>query len=555
MRSSSHSPTTRAALFATLAFVGCTGSVDGTASGQAGSSGLPGLAGVAGSGERGVAPLVGPGRTTLRRLTVTEYKNTIGDLTGDDATPLMAGFPADGRTAGFDNIAATLGVAPSQLEIFEAAAMVLAARALEPGSAARQKLVQCADLAEAACQRSTLEAFARRAWRRPVTMAEVDRLLALARVAADAGASADQQVRLAFHGILVSPHFLFRVELMPQPAVSGSYRVNPHELASRLSYFLWSSMPDDALFTAASVQSLEQPAALSAEVTRMLADPKAEALTTNFASQWLGMRALTEHAVDKLQFPDYGDLLAGSMSRETSALFRHVLVNQLPVSELLTARYGFMDAALAEHYGVPLPALGSARVDLAGSPRSGLLGQAGILTLTSYPNRTSVVRRGVWVLENLLCTEPPPPPEGVDTEPPPEIQGTLRQRMQQHRADPACAGCHTLMDPIGFALENFDPIGRFRTTENGETIDASGVFATGAFTTVAELSQLIAGDERFVKCALEKLLVFALGRTLTHSDESQLEWVEGASSGALTLRELVVNTALSEEFASQRSEP
>jgi len=540
-----------AAVLATWS-IGCTGELDEPPSGSAGESPL--ATGAGGSVGTGLAGVEESGRTPLRRLTPTEYANTIRDLTGENAAPLLASFPADGRTAGFDNIAATLGVAPSQLETFEAAATELAARALEPGSMGRQMRVPCADLAEASCQRRVLEGFAQRAWRRPVTTAEVDKLLALAQVAAGAGGSADEQLGLAFRGILLSPHFLFRMELTPELASGGSHRVSSHELASRLSYFLWSSMPDDGLFAAAAQDKLREPASLAAEVARLLADPKAEALTTNFATQWLGVRLLAEHAVDQTQFPGYSKPLATSMSRETTALFSHVLSNDLPVTELLTARYGFVDSALSEHYGLSAPGQPFDRVDLAGTPRSGLLGQAAILTLTSYPNRTSIVRRGVWALENLLCTEPPPPPEGVNTEPPPEILGTLRQRMEQHRADPACAGCHALMDPIGFGLETFDPIGRFRSTENGETIDATGRLNGSAFTTPHELAQLIATDERFAKCAIEKLLIYALGRTLSHGDEGQVERLHAASSDARTLKELVVNTALSEEFASQRAE-
>ncbi len=540
---------------ATLLSAGCTGAMGGeggppTRSGPTPAGGdSPGGATGSGPGTEGI------GRTGLRRLTPTEYINTIRDLTGDDATPLMASLPADGRTAGFDNIAATLGVATTQLELFEQAASALAASALAPGSKARQKLIQCGDVAELSCQRSILEGFARRAWRRPVTSSEVERLLALARVAAEAGASADEQIGLVFRGILSSPQFLFRVELLPLPPVIGAYRVSPYELASRLSYFLWSSMPDDALLAAAAENRLSEPTALAAEVSRMLEDPKAEALTTNFASQWLGVRRLKDHAVDQTQFPGYTALVASLMAFETTQLFSHVLTSNLPVTELLTANYGFLDPVLAEQYGVAAPAQGSARVELSATPRRGLLGQAAILTLTSYPNRTSIVRRGVWALENLLCTEPPPPPPGVDTEPPPQIQGTLRQRMEQHRADPACAGCHTLMDPIGLGLENFDAIGTFRSSENGVAIDTRGELSGQPFTTLEELSKLIASDERFVPCALEKLSVFALGRTLTPGDEAEIHDLQGAPGEALGLKELVARTALSELFASQRAEP
>jgi hypothetical protein len=393
------------ATFAVAFAVGCQGSVLGEADGQTGSNGpLSGNAQAGGgnTGSVGAADPGAPGRTPMRRLTISEYVNTIRDLLGEDASALVEGFPADGSTEGFDNTAATLGAATSQVDVFERAAEALAARAVTPGSAAHQRISVCADWADAACRRDVLQSFADKAWRRPTTPVEVEQLLALAAVGANANASIDEQVALALRGILIAPQFLFRVEKLPPPGTVGSYRVSAHELATRLSYFLWSSTPDDELAKSAAGGKLASTDDVTREVSRMLENDKASALTEGFAAQWLALRALDEHAVDAETFPAYSAALAASMASETKSLFRHVLSNGLPASELVTAAYSFVDEPLAQFYGVSIT---GGRAELGASERRGLLGQGALLTLTSYPNRTSIVRRGVWVLENLLCTE------------------------------------------------------------------------------------------------------------------------------------------------------
>jgi hypothetical protein len=485
----------------------------------------------------------------MRRLTVTEYIYTIRDLLGEDVSALLADFPADGRTGGFDNVADSLGVQTSQLDVFERAAMALATRAATAGSPARQRLAVCSEWSDAACRRQVLQAFADKAWRRPTTPAEVDQLVALG---ASAGASGDEQVALAVRGILIAPQFLFRVERLPPAGTAGSYRVSAHELATRLSYFLWSSTPDDALTRSAAAGTLATPDDVSREVSRMLGDPKAAGLTENFAAQWLALRSLGDHTVDAA-FTAYTPTLAASMSKETMGLFSYVLANGLPVTELLTASYSFVDEPLAKFYGV---SVANGRAELGATERRGVLGQAALLTLTSYPNRTSVVRRGVWVLDNLLCKEPPPPPKDLKIEEPDPTKGTLRERMASHRSNPSCAGCHDLMDPIGLGLENFDAIGTYRETENGGAIDASGTYPDGrTFKKPSELSALIAEDPRFVKCVTDKLLAFGLGRVLTSGDEQAATTVAQALGAKPTLRDLVASTAKTQVFAEQMVEP
>lgn len=558
------------AIFAVPLALACTGSITG----EPGQNGAPGNgvgsptgagAGPGGPGSSG-APGVGPqdnvpGRTPMRRLTVTEYTYTVRDLLGEDVSALLAGFPADGRsTDGFDNVAASLEVQTSQLEAFERAADALATRAATAGSPARQHLAVCSEWADAACRRKVLQTFADKAWRRPTTPAEVDQLVALAASGATAGASVDEQVALAVHGILLAPQFLFRVEKLPPAGAVGRYRVSAHELATRMSYFLWSSTPDDKLAESAAAGTLASEADVAREVTRMLSDPKVSGLSHNFAAQWLALRGLAgDHAVDAA-FKDFTPALAASMTKETLSLFDHVLSEGLPASELLTANYGFVDEPLAKFYGV---SVAGGRAELGSTERRGILGQAALLTLTSYPNRTSIVRRGMWVLDNLLCQEPPPPPPSdVDTTLPDPSKGTLRERMTAHRADPKCAACHELMDPIGLGLENFDAVGRYRETENGGAIDASGTYPASAaypdgrpFKKPSELAALMAEDPRFVTCMTDRLLAFGLGRVLSSGDHAAATAVSQALGARPTLRDLIANTAQSQVFAEQEVEP
>lgn len=546
------------ATFALPFALACTGSMTGEPPGQAGTpasnagGNTQGGGGIAGgsAGSGAIAPETVPGRTPMRRLTLTEYTYTVRDLLGEDASTLMASFPADGRSAaGFDNVAASLGVATNQLDVFERAADALATRAVTPGSAARQRLSVCSEWADTACRRKVLQTFADKAWRRQATAAEVDQLVALG---ASAGTAADEQVALAVRGILIAPQFLFRVEKLPPAGTVGRYRVSAHELATRLSYFLWSSMPDDALAQSAAAGTLASAADVTREVSRMLTDPKASGLTQNFGAQWLALRGLADHPVDTA-FADYTPALAASMANETLSLFDHVLSKALPVAELLSANYSFIDEPLAKFYGV---SVAGGRAELGATERRGVLGQASLLTLTSYPNRTSIVRRGVWVLDNLLCTEPPPPPEDLNIEEPDISKGTLRERMESHRSNATCAACHNLMDPIGLGLENFDAIGRYRETENGETIDASGTYPDGrTFKKPSELATLIAEDPRFVTCVTDKLLAFGLGRALSSGDHAAAAAVAQASGVKPTLRDLIVNTAQSQVFAGQEVEP
>jgi mono/diheme cytochrome c family protein len=379
---------------------------------------------------------------------------------------------------------------------------------------------------ESACARRILSQLARRAYRRPVVDADLADLMPFYNEGRSAG-SFESGIQLALERLLVSPQFLFRIERQPADALPGkAYRVSDLELASRLSFFIWSSIPDDELLDVAIRGELKKPDVLERQTRRMLTDPRSEALITNFATQWLFLGDIALKEPDPLLYRHFDESLRRAMARETELFLDSILRSDRSVLRLLDADYTFLNERLAEHYGIPnVKGSDFRRVTLPEeSPRQGLLGQGSILTLTSYPTRTSPVLRGKYVLENLLAAPPPPPPPNVpalDTAG--EKRGetrTLRDAMVQHRKNPACAGCHTAMDPIGFALENFDAVGRWRDRDAGKAIDASGVLPGGVpFDGVNGLKRvLLSRPEPFVGALTEKLTMYALGRNVQYYD-------------------------------------
>ena len=379
---------------------------------------------------------------------------------------------------------------------------------------------------EPSCAATILTTLAHRAFRRPVTQADVKPLLAFYTSGRQEG-DFDHAIEKALRAVLVSPDFLFRVEYDPKDAGPGTvFRVSDFELASRLSFFLWSSIPDDQLLALAEQGKLKDPATLDVQVRRMLADPRSDALVHNFAGQWLSLRNLAVSKPDPDLFPEYDESLERSFGAETELFFDHLLREDRSALELLDANYSFLNQRLAEQYRVP-NVYGSQfrQVTFTDPNRGGLLGQGSILTVTSYPNRTSVVQRGKWVLETLLGTPPPPPPPDIPDLKPEGKDGrqlTAREQMEQHRTNPVCASCHARMDPIGFAMENFDAVGRWRAKDAGSPIDASGVLPDGTkFTGPAELKKALTGShaDEFINTVAEKLLTYALGRGLESYDK------------------------------------
>ena len=377
---------------------------------------------------------------------------------------------------------------------------------------------------EETCAKQILSTLMRRAYRRPVSDADLARPMEFFRDGRKE-ANFDAGIEAALSAVLVSREFLFRVEQEPKGLAGKSpYRITDLELASRLSFFLWSSVPDDELLDVAARGQLNQPDVLAKQTRRMLADPRSLSLVSNFASQWLHLRNLDSITPDGRLFPDFDDNLRQAMRRETELLFEEVLRDDRSVLDLLRTDHTFLNERLAKHYGIPnIYGPRFRRVALGPeTPRGGLLRHASVLTVTSYATRTSPVIRGNWILGTLLGTAPPPPPPNVPALEDNAVSASLpvRERLAQHRANAACASCHDLMDPVGFALENFDALGRWRTLEEGKPVDASGGFPDGAkFTGVAGLEQaLLNRPELFASTLTEKLLTFALGRGVESFD-------------------------------------
>jgi hypothetical protein len=373
------------------------------------------------------------------------------------------------------------------------------------------------------CAKTILTSLARRAYRRPVAAADVEPLLAFYRAGHGDAGSFDDGIQVALKALLVSPEFLFRIERDPTDAAPGSrYVVNDVELASRLSFFLWSSIPDDELLAAAERGTLGKPRELERQVRRMIADPRADAFVTNFTGQWLYLRNLEAVVPVQSIFPNFDDTLREGLRRETELFFASVVREDRSALELLDADYTFVNERVARHYGIPnIKGSHFRRVELPdGSPRRGLLGHGSVLAVTSRADRTSPVVRGQWILENLLGAEPPPPPANV-----PPLEATnvtdgdgavlsLRERLTAHRANPTCASCHLAMDSLGFALEGFDAVGRWRAIDEvGEPIDASGVLPDGStFQGFDEFRATLKSSELFRLVLTEKLMTYALGR-------------------------------------------
>jgi hypothetical protein len=505
---------TVAAAIAVAAF-GCTGEIGASrdTSGTAGSTALP----------PGATGPINPGRVVAHRLNNIEYDNTVRDLVGVDLKPSSTyGFPDDAYVEGFDNNADALTAPPLLLEKLQTATEAVVGAALSAGGAARSRIMVCdpAKAGDAACATQILSTFASRAFRRPVAAAEVSGYARLVDVAKSVGDGFEQGISAGLQAILLSPRFLFRVEA--NPGAGRNAPLDDYELASRLSYFLWSSMPDDQLFARAASGALHEDASIVDEVRRMLADPRSSALVDNLAGEWLGSRQM---AVQQVTLTDvnFDAGLRGAMAAEASLFLGEMFRGGHAVKELLSADFMFANDRLAAHYGLTgTGTLGSALVKLPltdGRRGGGILTQANTLTVTSMRDRTSPTRRGKWVSENLLCVVIPPPPPMIPQLDPPSTTAptSVRERLAQHRAKGStCNGCHEFIDPIGFGLEHFDAVGRWRDTDNGVAIDATGSVpvSNAAFDGAVSLATAVGDDPRFLDCMIRKLMTYAVGRTL-----------------------------------------
>ncbi len=430
-------------------------------------------------------------------------------------------------------------------------------------SASRRQIFTCTPSSpaqEQACAHKILSTLARRAFRRPVTEADLQPLLQFY-TAGRKEKDFDHGIELALRAILISPDFLFRVEHDPESVVAGSvYRVNNYEMASRLSFFLWSSIPDERLLGLADQGKLQDPKVIEQQVGRMLDDPKSKAFVSNFAGQYLYLRNLASEKPDPDEYPEFDDNLRRSFQRETELFFNAIVREDRPVTDLLDARFTFLNQRLADFYGVPnVYGAQFRRVSMTDPNRGGVLGQGSLLTVTSYPNRTSVVQRGKWVLENFLGSPPPPPPANVPALDPHGKDGkmSMRQAMEAHRANPVCASCHTRMDPIGFSLENFDGVGAWRDKDNGLPIDASGKMPDGTtFEGAGGLRQLLLSKHRdeYLSTFTAKLMTYALGRGLQGSDQPSVRAVvREAEQNGCTVPALIDAIVKTPQFQMRRS--
>ena len=488
------------------------------------------------------------GYVMSRRLTRFEYANTIRDLLGVEPHVEQL-LPADGGGGeGFDTDGDALFTSAISIEKYlQAADMALSAALPDNGSIDKLHLVSMTtDQRNDGLARRCIAVFAARAFRRPVADSEVDKFLALYQKGSARGDSFNASLRLSFKAVLISPNFLFLAE--PIPTTDGVHALDDYPLASRLSYFLWSSMPDDELFVLARRGKLQDPTVLRRQVQRMLLDPKSKALAQNFAIQWLGIGTLGGGVrPDPRRFKQFDDDLAAAERDEVVCFVDSIFREDRSLLELLDANYTFVNEPLAKLYGISNVTGDAMQRASVNSQRGGVMSMAAVLTTTSYPLRTSPVLRGKWVMETLLGERVPAPPPNVPALPQDDrqLKGlTFRQTLEEHRKNPDCAGCHSRMDPLGFGLENFDAIGRWRTSDAGGPIDASGVLPSGEkFNGPSELkSLLLARREAILHHLSRKMLGYALGRELNRFDQCVLDDMRDALKGSDNRPEAMIET-------------
>jgi hypothetical protein len=422
----------------------------------------------------------------------------------------------------------------------------------------QKKILVCDPASGPACVHRILSGLTRLAYRRPVTEPEVVQLVRIFDKARAASYTPAQSLQFSITALLVSPNFLFRVEREPPPNTSAP--ISDIELASRLSYFLWSSMPDDALLKLGETNQLHLPAVLEAQMKRMISDPKSMAFSDNFSAQWLQTRNLDGVKPDAKKFPEWNSRLKEAMQTETRLFFDAVLHDNRPISDFIDGKYTFLNETLAKHYGIPgVTGPEFRRIELATDQRSGVFTQGSVLTVSSYPSRTSVVLRGKYILDNVLNAPPPPPPPDVPVldETAVGVARSLRTQMEQHRSNPACASCHSKMDPLGFSLENYDAIGRWRTEDGKFPIDASGAFPNGkAFSGPAEMKALLKDSMAdFTRSLAEKLLTYSLGRGVESFDRPTVrDLAQKTAADGYRLQALILGVVESAPFQQRRSE-
>jgi hypothetical protein len=569
-----------------VALAGCTGRIGGigkggTGTGVAGKGTLGGIGASGGAGNSqsgngatgatasgtglGTSPVpaqapANPGTVVLRRLDAMEYDNTVRDLLGTQLTP-GAAFPGDDLGAQFTTVGSALSLSPTYVEAYANAASALIDDLFAAPAARQQTVITCSVVTGGdACARAIVTAFAGKAFRRPATSTDVDALMTpVATAKTLAGATATDGLKAALAAVLVSPYFLFKPEI--DPATPGPHPLGQYELATRLSYALWGSTPDATLLAAAAAGQLTTDAQVKAQVVRLLADSRASTVLDEFAGDWLGFSSIESHDADPTVFPAFTPTLAHSMRLEARSFIRDFLSSTQPVTDMFNAGFTYIDANLAAQYGLPAtPGTvgpdGLWRVDTTMSQRVGLLTLGSVLTGTSQPTRTSPVLRGDFIYERLLCGTIGSPPNNVQALTQPTVTMTVRQALEAHANNPACAGCHSIMDPLGFGLENYDAVGSYRTMDGTSAVDATGTLTDGMmFNGARELSTALAQDPRFVPCMTQSFMTYAIGRLMNQAND--VDWANylahEAQSANGSMSSVIDSVVLSSAFRTRQA--
>jgi hypothetical protein len=554
------------AIAALLGSLSCTGVVEGDPGGVPGGTGLSpgtgsgtgtGTGSGTGTGTGTIGPMSNPGRGEMHRLNATEYNASVGDVLGTALKPANGNWRG-GEIEGFDNVASVLGVDDTQFGLYVDAAEALA-NDVFASATLKAKFVTCSKTDDAACVQDVISKAGLRIFRRPLRTAEVATYQAVYTKARALGQDHEGSLKTVLWSLLSSAEFLYRIELPGKTA--GKRPLDGFELASRLSYFLWSSSPDDALLDAASKNALTTDADVKATVERMLTDGKSSRFIESFAGQWLGARKVASHPVAADRFPQWTPAVADAAMNEMYLYFQEFLQQDKSWMDFLKADVNYVNASLAPLYGITnVTSTALTRTTNTTDERAGFLGLAGFLAVSSVDRRTSPTLRGKWVLANLLCAEPPPPPGNV-----PKLElagkdldnGNVRQILEQHRTRADCASCHALFDPFGLALEKYDAIGRFRTTyADGSAIDAttklgnSDAYPSGvAFEGMSGAADVVTNNPAFKSCFTHKLFTYGLGRSPSGDDAAWITQIEQDwEKGDLTIRQLIQRLTQSVPF-------
>ncbi len=513
----------------------------------------PGGGGGAGGPPVDLGPGIDPGSSLLHRMNTPEYNNTLGDVLGTTQQPADGLWAAE-ETAGFNNQAAVQLVDDKQYQrYFDAANLV--ATDVFASAALKAKIVTCATTDDATCVNGIINTIGLKLFRRPLT---ADETTVYHKVYTDAralGLLHEPSLQNVLVSLLSSSQFIYRMEFDAAPTSTAVHDLTGYELASRLSYFLWQSAPDDALMKVAADNTLTKTEVLTAQIDRAAADAKFERFTKSFIGQWLGVRKVGAHAVTATVFPDWTPALGDAMANEVYSFFDEFAKGNLPWTDFVKADVNYVNADLAKLYGLPTPANGTQRVTNTTDNRFGFLGMGAFLALSSYEYRTAPTLRGRWILLNMLCTPPQEPPPGI-----PKLdamadadasQQNVRQRLEMHRANPVCASCHATLDPYGLALENFDAIGKYRAAyPNGSAIDASTVTLDGTkFTGLSGLADQVAKQPSLLTCVQSQLFTYAQGRAPTGTDQPYLANVQKAwTADVPSLPRLIKGLVLADTF-------